>query len=100
MNLLSLGGLPPFLGFLPKWLVIQALTDSNQILLITLLTVITLVALFFYIRLTYSAFTLNYYENNWNLYIQFNSNIINICFLLSFISTIGFIIIWILYFML
>nr|YP_010446933.1 NADH dehydrogenase subunit 2 [Chamaepsila testudinaria]UTM10298.1 NADH dehydrogenase subunit 2 [Chamaepsila testudinaria] len=100
MNLLSLGGLPPFLGFLPKWLVIQALTINNQVLLMSLLTVITLIALFFYIRLTYSAFMLNYYENNWNLSMQFNSTTMNFCFLLSFISIMGFILIWAFYFML
>jgi NADH-ubiquinone oxidoreductase chain 2 len=29
MSVLSLGGLPPFLGFLPKWIVIQTIITNN-----------------------------------------------------------------------
>nr|YP_011001002.1 NADH dehydrogenase subunit 2 [Bellardia viarum]WPN85799.1 NADH dehydrogenase subunit 2 [Bellardia viarum] len=64
-NLLSLGGLPPFLGFFPKWIVIQSLTINNQLFLLTFMVLMTLITLYFYIRLSYSAFMLNYYENNW-----------------------------------
>nr|ATL15436.1 NADH dehydrogenase subunit 2 [Callosobruchus maculatus] len=57
-NFLSLGGLPPFLGFLPKWLTIMNLT-SNQFYSLTLILIIsTLITLFFYIRLTFSSFLL------------------------------------------
>merc|ERR1712071_606773 len=36
-NLFSLGGLPPFLGFIPKLIVIQSLTQINQIIWLALL---------------------------------------------------------------
>nr|WKU83819.1 NADH dehydrogenase subunit 2 [Brachypalpus oarus] len=36
LNLLSLGGLPPFLGFIPKWLTIQYLTFINQLFMLTI----------------------------------------------------------------
>nr|YP_010446972.1 NADH dehydrogenase subunit 2 [Loxocera lunata]UTM10337.1 NADH dehydrogenase subunit 2 [Loxocera lunata] len=98
MNLLSLGGLPPFLGFLPKWMVIQSLTMNSQLLLMVSLTMITLITLFFYIRLTYSAFMLNYFENQWNLFMQFNSMNMNLCFLFSFISMSGMILLWMMYY--
>nr|AMW68034.1 NADH dehydrogenase subunit 2 [Climacia areolaris] len=58
-NLLSLGGLPPFLGFLPKWLIIQNLLDKNMLIIIFMM-MMTLITLFYYIRITYSAFLLNY----------------------------------------
>lgn len=64
LSLLSLGGLPPFLGFLPKWLVIQSV--GRRFLLIIIVT-FTLITLFFYIRLTYSAFILNYTETSWRV---------------------------------
>ncbi|VEN48401.1 unnamed protein product, partial [Callosobruchus maculatus] len=55
---LSLGGLPPFLGFFPKWLTIINLT-SNQFYSLTLILIIsTLITLFFYIRLTFRSFLL------------------------------------------
>lgn len=63
--LLSLGGLPPFLGFLPKWIVIQSISNINSIFLLIVIVSFTLITLFFYIRLTYAAFILSYIETNW-----------------------------------
>lgn len=98
INLLSLGGLPPFLGFLPKWIVIQTLTINSQLLLITLITIITLVTLYFYLRICYSAFILNYHENNWLFNIHFNNFEIKLYLLFSFISTFSLFCINIIYF--
>nr|YP_010731597.1 NADH dehydrogenase subunit 2 [Homoneura picta]WEW51815.1 NADH dehydrogenase subunit 2 [Homoneura picta]WGM80961.1 NADH dehydrogenase subunit 2 [Homoneura picta] len=88
-NLLSLGGLPPFLGFLPKWFVIQTLSISSQLFLMSLLTVMTLVTLYFYLRLCYSAFMMNYYEPLWVNSINSNNFYFKISLGLSFISTFG-----------
>nr|WFP44748.1 NADH dehydrogenase subunit 2 [Typhoptera quadrituberculata] len=71
--LLSLGGLPPFLGFLPKWLVIQSLSNLNQTFMTTLMILTTLVTLFYYIRLTFSAFLLNSPNLKWNKTISYNN---------------------------
>uniref|UniRef100_UPI0030FE2E37 NADH dehydrogenase subunit 2 n=1 Tax=Neopanorpa quadristigma TaxID=2521360 RepID=UPI0030FE2E37 len=64
-SLLSLGGLPPFLGFMPKWAIIQILIENNQLILITSIVVLTLITLYFYLRITYSAFMLANAEPNW-----------------------------------
>nr|AOY39396.1 NADH dehydrogenase subunit 2 [Rhysodes sp. BMNH-844233] len=54
LNFLSLGGLPPLLGFLPKWMVIQSLSNMNKFMwMITLMIMMTLISLYFYIRITY-----------------------------------------------
>nr|APX40811.1 NADH dehydrogenase subunit 2 [Smaragdina concolor] len=58
LNFFSLGGLPPFLGFLPKWLTIQCLIQMNNTMLAIFLTVITLIAMFFYLRISFSAIIL------------------------------------------
>nr|ADG62378.1 NADH dehydrogenase subunit 2 [Stegana mengla]ADG62379.1 NADH dehydrogenase subunit 2 [Stegana mengla] len=100
MNFLSLGGLPPFLGFLPKWLVIQQLTLDNQYFMLMILMMSTLITLFFYLRICYSAFMLNYYENNWMINIQMKNNNYNLYMLMSFFSIFGLILISITYFML
>lgn len=65
--LLSLGGLPPFLGFFPKWLTIEIIIFNNFFLLIFLIINFTLITLYFYIRITYSALLLNHNFANWNL---------------------------------
>nr|QNU12864.1 NADH dehydrogenase subunit 2 [Platyrrhinus chocoensis] len=54
-TLLSLGGLPPLTGFMPKWMIIQELTKNNNIILPTLMAVTALLNLYFYMRLTYST---------------------------------------------
>nr|YP_010833707.1 NADH dehydrogenase subunit 2 [Tympanophyllum maximum]WFP43215.1 NADH dehydrogenase subunit 2 [Tympanophyllum maximum] len=71
--LLSLGGLPPFIGFLPKWLVIQAMIYSDHYFLTTLMVITTLVTLFYYIRLTFSAFLLNSPNLKWNMLPMYSS---------------------------
>lgn len=98
-NLLSLGGLPPFLGFFPKWIVIQSLTINNQLFLLTFIVLITLITLYFYIRLSYRAFILNYYENNWLNYSIFKSSYMKIFITFSFISIFGLFLISSLYFL-
>nr|ADK21561.1 NADH dehydrogenase subunit 2 [Chodsigoa sodalis] len=54
-TMLSLGGLPPLTGFLPKWFIIQELTKNNSIILPTIMAILSLLNLFFYMRLTYST---------------------------------------------
>nr|ABQ65160.1 NADH dehydrogenase subunit 2 [Leiocephalus barahonensis] len=54
LTLLSLGGLPPLTGFMPKWLILQELTAQNLLMVATLLALSALLSLFFYLRLTYT----------------------------------------------
>nr|AID22246.1 NADH dehydrogenase subunit 2 [Pseudostegana amnicola] len=96
-NFLSLGGLPPFLGFLPKWMVIQQLSMNNNFFLIFFMVLSSLITLFFYLRICYSAFMLNYYENNWMTNLNFDFYLY-LCYFLSFFSIFGLFFISILYF--
>nr|YP_010579350.1 NADH dehydrogenase subunit 2 [Charybdis annulata]UBD09515.1 NADH dehydrogenase subunit 2 [Charybdis annulata] len=51
MNLLSLGGLPPFLGFIPKWIMIQLFSSKTMIFILLVLLISSLITLYFYLRL-------------------------------------------------
>nr|AER41303.1 NADH dehydrogenase subunit II [Uragus sibiricus] len=53
LTLLSLAGLPPLTGFLPKWLIIQELTKQNMVPTAMLMSLLSLLSLFFYLRLAY-----------------------------------------------
>nr|WLV75549.1 NADH dehydrogenase subunit 2 [Diglossa cyanea melanopis] len=53
LTLLSLAGLPPLTGFLPKWLIIQELTKQDMAPAATLISLLSLLSLFFYLRLAY-----------------------------------------------
>nr|WEF49626.1 NADH dehydrogenase subunit 2 [Polypedilum sp.] len=71
---LSLGGLPPFLGFFPKWVIIEFLMSKNYLFLLFMMIYFTLITLYFYLRITYSSFLLNYNEMNWNFNNYYNNN--------------------------
>lgn len=89
INILSLGGLPPFLGFIPKWIIIQNIR-YNILTLILFIIIITLITLFFYIRIIYNNLII---KNNELIYFPININIKlnNKTNLLSFISIFGLI---------
>nr|AAW55773.1 NADH dehydrogenase subunit 2 [Heliothryx barroti] len=53
MTLLSLAGLPPLTGFLPKWLIIQELAKQEMTASATVISILSLLNLFFYLRLVY-----------------------------------------------
>nr|AAN12540.1 NADH dehydrogenase subunit 2 [Prinia subflava] len=55
LTMLSMAGLPPLTGFLPKWLIIQELTKQDMIPMATTISLLSLLSLFFYLRLAYCA---------------------------------------------
>nr|YP_010133172.1 NADH dehydrogenase subunit 2 [Etheostoma fonticola]ACP39895.1 NADH dehydrogenase subunit 2 [Etheostoma fonticola]QQL02936.1 NADH dehydrogenase subunit 2 [Etheostoma fonticola]QQL02949.1 NADH dehydrogenase subunit 2 [Etheostoma fonticola] len=61
--LLSLGGLPPLTGFMPKWLILQELTKQDLALTATIAAMSALLSLYFYLRLSY-AMALTMSPNN------------------------------------
>nr|ACY36857.1 NADH dehydrogenase subunit 2 [Crocidura maxi] len=89
ITLLSMGGLPPLTGFMPKWMIIQELTKNNSVIFPTLMAILALLNLYFYMRLTYST-TLTMFPtmNNMKLTWQFqNTNILPTMSPLIMIST-------------
>nr|AAV27204.1 NADH dehydrogenase subunit 2 [Oxyura vittata] len=53
--LLSLAGLPPLTGFMPKWLIIQELTKQEMTPAAMAIAMLSLLSLFFYLRLAYHS---------------------------------------------
>nr|AWF70160.1 NADH dehydrogenase subunit 2 [Polioptila caerulea] len=65
LTLLSLAGLPPLTGFLPKWLILQELTKQEMAPAATMIALLSLLSLFFYLRLAYcTAITLPPHTTN------------------------------------
>nr|AAP72042.1 NADH dehydrogenase subunit II [Leptodactylus mystacinus] len=54
LTLLSLSGLPPLTGFLPKWLIAQEMVKQDLISFALVILMSTLLSLFFYLRMSYS----------------------------------------------
>nr|WNH38582.1 NADH dehydrogenase subunit 2 [Phycis chesteri] len=61
--LLSLGGLPPLSGFMPKWLILQELTKQGLPLVASVAALSALLSLYFYLRVSY-AMTLTISPHN------------------------------------
>nr|QUL60683.1 NADH dehydrogenase subunit 2 [Martes americana]QUL60709.1 NADH dehydrogenase subunit 2 [Martes americana]QUL60722.1 NADH dehydrogenase subunit 2 [Martes americana]QUL60748.1 NADH dehydrogenase subunit 2 [Martes americana]QUL60852.1 NADH dehydrogenase subunit 2 [Martes americana] len=55
MTMLSLGGLPPLSGFIPKWMIIHELTKNDMATVATFMAMTALLNLYFYMRLTYAT---------------------------------------------
>nr|AOY39695.1 NADH dehydrogenase subunit 2 [Scolytinae sp. BMNH 1040319] len=80
LNLMSLGGLPPFIGFMPKWLTIYFMTSMHMYILTTILILTTMISLYVYMRIIFSSLILASSEsmvktNTWSMISMFMSNI-------------------------
>nr|ACY08977.1 NADH dehydrogenase subunit 2 [Kerivoula minuta] len=72
--MLSLGGLPPLTGFLPKWLIVQEMMKNNSIIMPTIMTLLALLSLYFYMRITYTtSLTMFPTTNNMKIKWQFKT---------------------------
>nr|WEF74896.1 NADH dehydrogenase subunit 2 [Parnassius acco] len=91
INFLSLGGLPPFLGFFPKWIIINFLITNKLFIISFIFIMMSLIMLFFYIRIMYSSIMFNYLKMKW--FKNFMKNyLLMIMNIFSMISLLGMII--------
>nr|WHM51914.1 NADH dehydrogenase subunit 2 [Incisitermes schwarzi] len=89
--LLSLGGLPPFIGFLPKWAVIQTLIVSNLGFIMTTMVIASLATLYYYLRVCYSSFMILHEEVKWGMKTYSQNKTIMYGVILSSMSMMGLI---------
>nr|YP_009865032.1 NADH dehydrogenase subunit 2 [Sundasciurus robinsoni]QKE47074.1 NADH dehydrogenase subunit 2 [Sundasciurus robinsoni] len=72
--LMSLGGLPPLTGFVPKWMIIKELVSNDSIIMPMIMAMMALLNLYFYMRLIYStSLTLFPSSNNNKMKWQFEN---------------------------
>nr|BCD58785.1 NADH dehydrogenase subunit 2 [Neope goschkevitschii] len=90
INFLSLGGLPPFLGFFPKWLIINYLILNKLYIISFFFIMMSLIMLIFYIRIIYSSFMFFSFKFKWFKIFIKNNFLILINFF-SLISLLGMI---------
>nr|AXI98610.1 NADH dehydrogenase subunit 2 [Pseudoniphargus mateusorum] len=75
VSILSIGGLPPFSGFVPKFIVIQPLLSDKLFFTLFFLLLSTFISLFFYARMFLSILLLMNSYNNQNFNYGFNSSL-------------------------
>nr|AUW38588.1 NADH dehydrogenase subunit 2 [Irochrotus sibiricus] len=74
ISMLSLGGLPPFLGFMPKWITINSLINNNSLIILVIMMMFSLLSLYYYMRMM-TSMMMNMAANNKWMFIK-SSNII------------------------
>nr|YP_626570.1 NADH dehydrogenase subunit 2 [Hynobius leechii]AAU12927.1 NADH dehydrogenase subunit 2 [Hynobius leechii]ABC55983.1 NADH dehydrogenase subunit 2 [Hynobius leechii] len=75
ITLMSLGGLPPTSGFIPKWLILQEITKQGLMTMASLMALSALLSLFFYLRLSYAvSLTSSPNMSNSKLYWRFKNH--------------------------
>nr|YP_009470459.1 NADH dehydrogenase subunit 2 [Rhadinosa nigrocyanea]AVF96874.1 NADH dehydrogenase subunit 2 [Rhadinosa nigrocyanea] len=87
LNILSLAGLPPLVGFMPKWLVIYELTKLNMIIISFILMITTLISIFMYLRMITPTLMLKTKNKLMKIEVKVNFiiNSMNILFLSSLV---------------
>nr|YP_001974658.1 NADH dehydrogenase subunit 2 [Amerotyphlops reticulatus]ACD85887.1 NADH dehydrogenase subunit 2 [Amerotyphlops reticulatus] len=53
--LMSLSGMPPLTGFMPKWIILKELANHNLIALATMAATFSVLSLYFYLHLSYTT---------------------------------------------
>nr|YP_010626155.1 NADH dehydrogenase subunit 2 [Dybowskyia reticulata]WBK02992.1 NADH dehydrogenase subunit 2 [Dybowskyia reticulata] len=67
ISMLSMGGLPPFIGFMPKWITIQSMIDSKEIILLFIMVMFSIINLMYYMRVM-NSMSLSYNSTiKWNM---------------------------------
>nr|YP_009330378.1 NADH dehydrogenase subunit 2 [Eurema blanda]ANN44644.1 NADH dehydrogenase subunit 2 [Eurema blanda] len=90
INLFSLSGLPPFMGFFPKWIIINFLILNKLYFINFIFLMSSLIMLFLYIRIIYMSLMMNFFKTKWfKIYIK--NNFIKMVNFFSFISLMGLI---------
>nr|AAX97596.1 NADH dehydrogenase subunit 2 [Liua shihi] len=78
ITLMSLGGLPPTSGFIPKWFILQEITKQGLMTMASLMALSALLSLFFYLRLSYAvSLTSSPNVSNSKIYWRFKNHTLN-----------------------
>nr|WLW10964.1 NADH dehydrogenase subunit 2 [Arboridia sp. 1 NZ-2023a] len=88
ITLLSMGGMPPFMGFSIKLIVIEFSVNNLMIINLTLMILTSLLIMFFYLRMTYLSIMFFSISNKW---IMLNLNHMSMILLIFNIFTLPFI---------
>nr|YP_010735807.1 NADH dehydrogenase subunit 2 [Erianthus versicolor]WEL32782.1 NADH dehydrogenase subunit 2 [Erianthus versicolor] len=74
LSFLSLGGLPPFLGFLTKWMIIQLMIKSSMTAMASVMVWMNMITLYYYMKILFSASIIMNTENKWSTKMEIPSN--------------------------
>nr|QGU83693.1 NADH dehydrogenase subunit 2 [Eysarcoris aeneus] len=65
--MMSMGGLPPFMGFMTKWITIQSLMNTSDVIMIFIMIMFSLITLMYYMRIMTNMFLMNSTTIKWSI---------------------------------
>nr|YP_010586381.1 NADH dehydrogenase subunit 2 [Molannodes epaphos]UZZ44169.1 NADH dehydrogenase subunit 2 [Molannodes epaphos] len=65
INFISLGGIPPFLGFIPKWMIINYFMINKIYFIIFCMITMALLNLFYYLRIFFLSMMIHSFQLKW-----------------------------------
>nr|YP_009643441.1 NADH dehydrogenase subunit 2 [Melamphaus faber]APO08871.1 NADH dehydrogenase subunit 2 [Melamphaus faber] len=71
--MMSMGGMPPFMGFIPKWMVMQNMINSQLWMIMLIMVTMSLITLFYYIRMFFPMLMIYNTKIKWTK-TQLNNN--------------------------
>nr|UZG66120.1 NADH dehydrogenase subunit 2 [Abscondita chinensis] len=92
LNFLSFCGIPPLLGFIPKWMVIQTMIENNMFFLTIIMIMFSLIMIYVYIRIIMTTLHMKTNQVNWNMTLNMKINKMPIS-LLKFLSMMSLILV-------
>nr|ASY97989.1 NADH dehydrogenase subunit 2 [Theopropus rubrobrunneus] len=92
ISMMSLGGLPPFLGFFPKWIAIHFMIQNFMIFTSSILVMSSLVTLFYYMRLMFTTLMITNMEITWATMIQTKESYFKTIMISTYILLLGMLI--------
>nr|WRY72500.1 NADH dehydrogenase subunit 2 [Zyginella mandali] len=85
LNMLSMGGMPPLLGFTIKFMVIQILMTNNFMIMLVMMILSSLLVMFFYLRMTFLSIMNFSSQNKTEVHYIKNSSMIMLIINMMFI---------------
>nr|YP_010561789.1 NADH dehydrogenase subunit 2 [Ammothea clausi]UYX57749.1 NADH dehydrogenase subunit 2 [Ammothea clausi] len=88
LSVMSMAGLPPFSGFMMKWMIINLMMNYYMIMLSLIMILSSVISLYFYLRLIMLSFMMSFIKMKWSLKINYNfmKNFMNMISMLNLMS--------------
>nr|QDI93336.1 NADH dehydrogenase subunit 2 [Quercophylus gonoporospinus] len=81
--MLSIGGLPPFLGFIPKWIAIQYMMSSNEFTMMMVMVMSSLITLLYYLRMSSTMNMYMSHSQKWMYFFKTNKKTSTYLFIMN-----------------
>lgn len=73
--IMRIGGIPPFIGFIPKWITIQSINIRNEFILLIIMILSTIITLSYYLRISTTINIITSHSQKWIYFIYINKKI-------------------------